>query len=264
MVATSDQCGTCGRAERSGVELRVAQPRLGDTLQCGSWDDASEGARNTVALVIGHDEEDVRRALGRHDPRRPKRLGVQSAFLDQTPELFGRCRNLFTIDRYRGTGVTRCAGELLGLGGRRKRRDGGSDHPGQEDVFDRLHRRLTWLNLNAAADLRTVDDRPLARFLRSIQVKRRHSFTRFSDLACDSAIGPKSYGEVRSREPAYARLARAFHNRINQSQAAGGRLVCNLWESFATTLLFFRRRLAAARDREGVLLLFRSERFFLS
>src|SRR5205823_6644838 len=113
MIATSDQCRACRRAERGGMELRVAQTCLGNTFQGRSRDDTSEGARHTVALIIGHDEENVRRALGGHDPRWPKRLGVQSAFLDHTSELFGRRWNLLAIDRYGGTGGTRCAVDFL-------------------------------------------------------------------------------------------------------------------------------------------------------
>ena len=70
---------------------------------------------------------------------------------------------------------------------------------------------------------------------------------------CDLPIGPKSYEEARSREPPYARLARVFHNRINQSQVAGARLVRNLCESSLTGLLFFRRHLVRRCDLSGVL-----------
>src|SRR5437868_5316085 len=43
-----------------------------------------------------------------HNPRRRERLRVQSAFLNHTAELRGRCWDLFAIDRYRGTRVIRC------------------------------------------------------------------------------------------------------------------------------------------------------------
>src|SRR5205823_13577465 len=45
-------------------------------------------------------------AFGGTTPRR--RLRVQSAFLNHTAELRGRCWDLFAIDRYRGTRFIRC------------------------------------------------------------------------------------------------------------------------------------------------------------
>src|SRR5437868_9417505 len=117
------------------MELSVTQACLGDAIQSGSGDDAAECIRDTVTLVISHDEEDVRRAFGRYDPRWPKRLGVQSAFLDHTSELFGRRWNLFAIDRYGGTGGTRCAGDLLSGRGRGYRDHGGDEHHSQNYVF---------------------------------------------------------------------------------------------------------------------------------
>src|SRR5437773_12214738 len=146
MVATGDQRRACRRAERGGVELSVTQACLGDTIQSGSRDDAAECARNTVALVIGHDEKNVGRAFGRDDSRRPKRLGVQSTFLDHTSELFGRCWELFAIDGYRGAGVTRRAVDLLSGRGRRDRHYDSSDHRAYEDILIDFHRRLTELN----------------------------------------------------------------------------------------------------------------------
>jgi hypothetical protein len=60
VVAASNQRRPCGRAERGGVELRVAQPRIRDPIQRWSRDDTTEGTRNTVALVVSYD----RRMLG--------------------------------------------------------------------------------------------------------------------------------------------------------------------------------------------------------
>ena len=117
MVAAGDQRRPRGRAQRGGVELRVAQSRLGDAIQRGRRDDAAEGARNAVALVVGHDEQDVGRALGRHDARRPVRLGIHGAFLDHAAERQRRRRELFPVNRDGGTGRTGRAGDLLGLRG---------------------------------------------------------------------------------------------------------------------------------------------------
>ena len=67
VVASGDQRRPRGRAKRGGVELRVAQPGLRDAVQRRRRDDAAEGAADAIALVVGHDEQDVGRALGRHD-----------------------------------------------------------------------------------------------------------------------------------------------------------------------------------------------------
>ena len=66
VVAAGDQRGPRRRAKRGGVELRVAQPRLRDAIHRRCRDDTAEGARHAVALIVGHDEQHVRRALGRH------------------------------------------------------------------------------------------------------------------------------------------------------------------------------------------------------
>ena len=54
MVAAGDQRRPRGRAQRGGVKLRVAQSRLGDAIHRRRRDDAAEGARYAVALVVGH------------------------------------------------------------------------------------------------------------------------------------------------------------------------------------------------------------------
>src|SRR5258708_36012587 len=99
MTAPSDESGASGRAERSGMELRVTQSRLGDTIQRGRRNDAAEGARDSVALVVGHHEEDVGCALWRYDSRRPVWLRIQIAFLDRAAERQRWGRELFPVKR---------------------------------------------------------------------------------------------------------------------------------------------------------------------
>jgi hypothetical protein len=48
-----------------------------------------------VALVVGHDEQDIGRPLGRHDPRWPVRRGILGAEVDGTAELRRRVREVF-------------------------------------------------------------------------------------------------------------------------------------------------------------------------
>src|SRR2546430_12531896 len=86
MVAAGDQRGPRGRTQRGGMELGVAQPCFGDAVQRRRRNDPAESAGNAVALVIGHDEQDVRRALGRDDARWPVRLGVGGSFLYHAAE----------------------------------------------------------------------------------------------------------------------------------------------------------------------------------
>jgi hypothetical protein len=66
------------------------------------------------AVVVGHDEKDVGRALGRHDARRPVRRGIQSTFLNHAAELPRRRRELFPADGRGGAGRTGCASDFLG------------------------------------------------------------------------------------------------------------------------------------------------------
>src|SRR5216683_2286073 len=104
MIAPRDESGARGRAQSSGMELRGTQSRLGDTIQRGRRNDAAEGARDSVALVVGHDEEDVGCALWRYDSRRPVWLRIQIAFLDRAAERQRRRRELFPIDRHGSAG----------------------------------------------------------------------------------------------------------------------------------------------------------------
>lgn len=59
VVAPGDQRRPRWRAERSGAELRVTEPCLGNAVHCRRRDDAAKGTRNAIALVIGHDEKNV-------------------------------------------------------------------------------------------------------------------------------------------------------------------------------------------------------------
>ena len=77
VVAAGDERRARRRAERGGVELRVAQARLRDAIHGRRRDDAAKGAADAVALIVGHDQQHVGRALGRHDGRRPAGFGVR-------------------------------------------------------------------------------------------------------------------------------------------------------------------------------------------
>src|SRR5439155_21937781 len=134
MVASGDQRSPGGRTERGGMKLGVAQPRFGDAVQRRRRNDPAESAGNAVALVIGHDEQDVRRALWRDDARWPVRLGIGGSFLYHAAEGEWWWRDLFSVNRHGGIGRTGCAVDLLGPSGRRNRHDGYSEHPAKKDL----------------------------------------------------------------------------------------------------------------------------------
>ena len=115
MVASGNQRRPRRRAECRGVELRVAQPHLRDAIQRRCRNDAAERAGNAVAGIVGHDQQDVGRALGRHDLRRPIGLGVLGAEIDLAAERRRRIGKIAPVDRRRGVRGAGCAGNLLGV-----------------------------------------------------------------------------------------------------------------------------------------------------
>jgi hypothetical protein len=60
VLVAAQRC-TRGRAKSSGVELRIAQTRIGDAIQRRCRVDTTKGARDAITLVIGHDEQHVGR-----------------------------------------------------------------------------------------------------------------------------------------------------------------------------------------------------------
>jgi hypothetical protein len=93
VLVAAQRC-TRGRAKSSGVELRIAQTRIGGAIQRRCRVDTTKGARDAITLVIGHDEQQVGRAFGRHNARRPPGLGIQGALLDHSAKLRRRRRKL--------------------------------------------------------------------------------------------------------------------------------------------------------------------------
>jgi len=75
VIAAGEQRGARRRAQRSGVELRVAKSRLGYTVHRRRGNGSSERARGAEADVIGQDEQDVRCAFGRAHRLREVRRG---------------------------------------------------------------------------------------------------------------------------------------------------------------------------------------------
>ena len=101
VVAPGQQRGARGRAERGRVEVRIAQPRLRDPVERRRRDHTAEGARNAVALIVGHHQQDVRSPLRRHHPRRPERRRVLGIEADLAAEP-RRCRRQIVPVHARG------------------------------------------------------------------------------------------------------------------------------------------------------------------
>src|SRR6516162_8372025 len=104
MVATGDERRPRRRTKRGGMELRIAQSGFRDAVHGWCRDDAAECARHAIALVVGHDEQNVRRALWRYHSRRPPRFGIYGAFLNHAAKRWRWRRKLFPAD------CCRCAG----------------------------------------------------------------------------------------------------------------------------------------------------------
>ena len=97
MVAPGNQRGARRRAERGGVNVIVAQTGLRDPIHRRCRDDAAEGAGHAEARVVGDDEQDVGRTLGRHHARRPPRFRLQGVVLDHATEFRVGRRELFAV-----------------------------------------------------------------------------------------------------------------------------------------------------------------------
>lgn len=87
-VAAGQQRGAGGRTERRGVELREPHAAFGDTSHRGHLDEAAVEIPCAVSDVVPHDEQHVRRALGRLrlEIWRPVRLGFADVDGDRAIE----------------------------------------------------------------------------------------------------------------------------------------------------------------------------------
>ncbi len=88
VVAAGQQRCARRRAQRGGVELVVAQPRVGDPVECGGRHRAAERRRGAEAHVVEKDDDDVGRPGGRVVDRRFRRSGVFGERIDDPGERF--------------------------------------------------------------------------------------------------------------------------------------------------------------------------------
>jgi hypothetical protein len=86
VVAPTQQARPGRRAQRRGVEVRVAQPPGGEPAQRGHLAAATEGGRLREADVVEHQQHDVGRALPRLGHRRPGRLRLPQGATDPPGE----------------------------------------------------------------------------------------------------------------------------------------------------------------------------------
>ena len=128
VVAARDQRRPRRRAERRREDAVVAQAVLRNAVHRGRRNDAAERARHAEAGVIGHDEQYVRRILGRHDPRRPPLFRLHRVVLDHATEFRCGRRELLTIDGCCCTGRSKRAGYFL----RKRRRESRQRQNGQQ------------------------------------------------------------------------------------------------------------------------------------
>ena len=116
VIAAGDQCGAGRRAQGGRVELGIAQAGIGDAIERRRRDDAAKGTGDAIAGIVGHDEEDVGRALGRHDLRRPVGRRILGGEADLAAEGRRRVRQIAPVDGGRRVGRAGLAGGFLGMG----------------------------------------------------------------------------------------------------------------------------------------------------
>ncbi len=134
VVASRDQRGARRRAQRRREHAVVAQAFLCDAVHRRCRDHAAERARHAEAGVVGDDQEHVRRALRRHDARRPPRFGLQGIVLDRAAELRIRRGQLLGADRRGSAWRARGAVDLL-TGGEWRH---GRKHCQSQDGYDAM------------------------------------------------------------------------------------------------------------------------------
>src|SRR5580700_4381362 len=156
VVAAGNERRARGRAKRRGVELRVAQPRLRDAVQVWCRNDAAESARHTVALVIGHDEQDVRCSFGWDDTRRPPRRGILGAVLNHAAKFRRRGWKLLSIDRGRGVSLTQRSRNLLRVRPSEKGRKGKRSHCQLPNACSKIHGRSPCVRAELASVRRRI------------------------------------------------------------------------------------------------------------
>lgn len=116
MIATSDDRSARWRAKSGRVEVREAQAISGHPIKGGRRNHTAERARDAEASVVGHNQEDVRRARGRHHACWPPGGRLRGVALDLAFELLRRRRQLVAWDCRCSAGRARRSGNFLCVG----------------------------------------------------------------------------------------------------------------------------------------------------
>ena len=99
VIVAGEQRGSRRRAERRGMEARIAQARLRDAVERRRRYHATEGAGRTKTDIVGHDEQDVRRTLRRHHTGWPIWLRLRSVGIDLPTKRLGWRWQIATVNR---------------------------------------------------------------------------------------------------------------------------------------------------------------------
>src|SRR5208283_5473553 len=123
------------------MELRVPQPLLRDPVQRWGLDDATKCARRAEPFIVRHNEQHVRRTLGRYDARRPPRSRLRGFLLDHPAEIrIGRWK-LISGDSRGGVRCTQLTGDLLRDAGRGRKRKGSGAKSYRDNLLECIHTR---------------------------------------------------------------------------------------------------------------------------
>lgn len=125
-VAPRQQRGAARRTDRRIIILRVAQAALPQGIEGRRGDRTAIGARSTITHIVGQDQDNIGRALGRLGLPRPTRLRVRS---DPPRELRRGHLRLW----HHGLGKERCR-QKSNSGARSGQRHPASPHPARRDV----------------------------------------------------------------------------------------------------------------------------------
>src|SRR5215471_16331198 len=101
VIAPGEKRRPRGRAQCSGMEVRVTQPVARDAIQRRRWNHATERARSAETDIVRDDEEDVRSIFRRSDTRRPIGFRLRRVHVDLAAKRRIRSRKITAIYRLR-------------------------------------------------------------------------------------------------------------------------------------------------------------------
>src|SRR5215471_8714162 len=104
VVSSGDEGRPRWRTECRRVELCITQPHLGEPVHRRRGNHAAECTTDTVALVIGHDQQNIGRTLWWNDRGGPAWLGTLGVKIDDATEGRRRIRKISTVSRGGGAG----------------------------------------------------------------------------------------------------------------------------------------------------------------